>query len=157
MTTLVLTNTLYFGPRPKGESARMSYASLETPEEAPDGIGGMRDAPTGMHPREDVAPDERAPHAPDHHHHRPHARETDHHHRPHEREPLPDHPHHAVAASHKGAGATPGVGGQRPARGAAGQRLAMAKESRCPGRRLNMVSPILSGTCSRSFAGVLAV
>jgi hypothetical protein len=81
MTTIVLTTNLLFGQRPRGE---MHLSALETgAPEALDGIGGM------YAPREDVEPDERPPHAPDHHHHRPHARKTDHHHRPHEHETAP--------------------------------------------------------------------
>jgi hypothetical protein len=83
-TTITLKTNLLFGPAPEGET-HMSFASLETPEESPEGIGGM------YAPRGDVEHDERAPHAPGHHH-RP-----DHHHRPHERE----HGHETGAHHHR--------------------------------------------------------
>ena len=95
MPTIVLTSRFKFGPDPAGQT-HLSYASLEAPEDAPDGIAGMYGR--------DYAPDEReAPHAPEPgHHHRPHARHTGHHHRPHKREleesprrkPRPDMGHH---------------------------------------------------------------
>jgi hypothetical protein len=106
MTTLVITNRLLFGPNPEGETeAHMSYASLETPEESLEGIGGMYghrepDEHDDHDERPPHAPDHHhhRPHAPDHHHHRPHARETDHHHRPHARE----YRHETVPSHHHG-------------------------------------------------------
>jgi Phage tail lysozyme len=96
MTTLVITNRLLFGPNPPGETAaRLSYASLETPEESL-GIGGMYGArpyphrePEGDHfarPRPETGHRHR-PHAPAPHHHPPLDRAAPHHHRPFEHPP----------------------------------------------------------------------
>jgi hypothetical protein len=100
MSRVVIVTRLLFGPVPAGdETTHLSYAALEAPEEPLEGIGGMH----GPREREGFAEDERATHAPDHHHHRRHARETDHahphhhrpfdraaghHHRPHVKEPA---------------------------------------------------------------------
>jgi Phage tail lysozyme len=93
MTTISLFTKLLFGPNPGSD--HIVKTSLEAPEDMPEGIGGM------YAPSDDVEHDERraAPHAPDHHHHRPHAREADHA-RPHA--PIPHHhrpSEHAPAAS----------------------------------------------------------
>jgi hypothetical protein len=86
MTTLVISNRLFFGPHPDGQTeARTSFASLETPEES-QGIGGMYGA--RLYPPLAPEDDHFARPEPGHHH-RPHARVTDHHHRPHAHETAP--------------------------------------------------------------------
>jgi hypothetical protein len=80
-TTITLKTNLLFGPAPEGET-HMSFASLETPEESPEGMYGARQYPP-LAPEDDFARP-----LPDHHR-RPHARVTDHHHRPHAHETAP--------------------------------------------------------------------
>lgn len=88
MTTIAIENRLLFGPVPEGETAALSYAALETPEESLEGIGGI------YGPRDYAAPPPLAPEGDRFarprpeigaHHHRPHEPAAGHHHRPHER------------------------------------------------------------------------
>jgi hypothetical protein len=86
-TTITIRTNLLFGPNPEGETeARTSFASLEAPEDFL--LGGAPSLVDAT--REDVEPDERAQHAPDHHHHRPHDREREDRHGT----PRPDFGHH---------------------------------------------------------------